>query len=128
MWMILQQREPDDYVIATGVTTSVREFVRLAFLQVGIVIDFQGQGVTERGYVAEVRSKEFNVECGQVVVVVDPSYFRPAEVDLLIGDSTKARRHLAWTPDYELQDIITEMVEADLQYFRKSRSTQWEPI
>ncbi len=119
MWLILQQPEPEDYVIATGVTTSVRDFVRLAFREVGVELEFQGSGVQEVGLVASCSQPEFQIPLGTQVVAVDPRYFRPTEVDLLIGDPTKAKTQLGWSPKYSLQDLVQEMVAADLESFRR---------
>lgn len=120
MWLILQQEQPQDYVIATGITTPVREFIRLAFEEVGVELAFRGKGVDEVGYVASC-SPAFAFTEGQAIVRIDPRYFRPTEVDLLIGDPSKAQRDLGWTPKYSLQEMITEMVAADLEIFRREK-------
>jgi GDPmannose 4,6-dehydratase len=114
MWRILQQDQPDDYVLATGVTTSVREFIKMAFAEVGITIGFTGEGLEERGVIAACESEEFQLPLGKVVVAVDPAYFRPTEVELLIGDPSKARRVLGWEPSYTLPELVKEMMESDL--------------
>ena len=119
MWLILQQEKPEDYVIATGVTTSVRDFIRMAFEKIGEELEFRGSGVEEVGLVRSC-SGEFHFQEGQELVKVDPRYFRPTEVDLLIGDATKAR-NLGWAPKYTLDALITEMVEADLHAFRQEK-------
>jgi GDPmannose 4,6-dehydratase len=127
MYLILQQDAPDDYVIATGVTTRVRDFVLQAFLEVGIQLEFSGAGVDEQGKVAAVdhakflniTGKDCPVAIGDVLVVVDPYYFRPTEVELLIGDATKARTVLNWEPQYTLAEMISEMVQADVLHVRK---------
>ncbi len=127
MYMILQHDRPDDFVIATGRTTSVREFVRMAFAQVGVTIEFQGQGTEEIGIAAEVsdsaqyRDLREHVKPGDVLVRVDPRYFRPTEVDLLVGDASKARRELGWQPEYSLEQLIAEMVNSDLKEAKKER-------
>lgn len=121
MYMILQQETPEDYVIATGVTTSVREFVRLAFAEVGIEVEFKGEGVNERGYVKNCTNSDFQLETGREMVCVDEKYFRPTEVELLIGDPTKANTKLGWRPKYNLQALVKEMVAADVILFRKER-------
>jgi GDPmannose 4,6-dehydratase len=121
MWAILQQDTPEDFVIATGVTTPVREFVRLAFEQVGIEVVFQGEGVDEKGYVAKCNNPEYQLEEGTVVVAVDPAYFRPTEVELLIGDPTKANTKLGWKPKYDLQMLVEEMVNVDVDAFKKEK-------
>lgn len=121
MWLILQQDKPDDFVIATGITTEVREFVRLAFLEVGIEIEFRGEGVNEQGVVQMCNNSMYKVPVGQVVVGVDPYYFRPTEVELLLGDATKAKNVLGWEPKYEIHSIIKEMMEADLKLFMREK-------
>ena len=127
MWMILQHTEPDDFVISTGVTTTVRDFVKMAFQETGVTLEFQGEGVNEIGIVASVSDdKKFRdiskyVKKGDVLVKVDPTYFRPTEVDLLIGDSTKARTILGWKPEYDLQKLAAEMVQSDLKIMKKDR-------
>ena len=98
MWMILQAEEPEDWVIATGVTTTVRDFVRLAFEEVGIEVVFKGEGLDEKAYVVQCNHKDFQIELGKEVLSVDSSYFRPTEVDLLIGDPSKAKNKLGWVP------------------------------
>jgi GDPmannose 4,6-dehydratase len=121
MWAILQQDTPEDFVIATGITTPVREFVRMAFEQVGIEVVFQGEGVDEKGYVAKCNNREYQLEEGSVVVAVDPAYFRPTEVELLIGDPTKANTKLGWKPKYDLQMLVEEMVNVDVDAFKKEK-------
>jgi GDPmannose 4,6-dehydratase len=113
--MIFQQDEPEDFVIATGVTTSVKEFVVMAFGEMGVTIEFKGSGVNEKGYVAACDNDDYPIPVGKQVVSVDPAYFRPTEVDLLIGDATKARTKLGWEPASSLSDLVTEMVGYDLQ-------------
>lgn len=117
MWLMLQQDEPEDYVIATGVTTSVRDFVKMAFKEVGIEIKFEGEGVEEKGVVKACRDERYQVPIGKTVVAVDPVYFRPTEVDLLIGDATKANTKLGWRPRYTLEEMTAEMVRSDLKLF-----------
>lgn len=127
MWLILQQDKPEDFVIATGVTTTVRDFVRLSFSELGIEIEFSGKGEQEKGVIIDVdeeRLAELNIDkslikFGQTVVKVDPTYYRPTEVDLLIGDPTKANSKLGWTPKYNLQMLVTDMVQSDLHLMRK---------
>jgi GDPmannose 4,6-dehydratase len=121
MYLILQQDTPEDYVIATGVTTRVREFVRMAFAELGIVIEFKGEGVEEKGYVASCSNPDYQIETGKEVVAVDPKYFRPTEVDLLIGDPTKSHTKLGWKPKYDLAMLVSEMVAADAEHFRKEK-------
>ena len=119
MWRILQQDVPEDFVIATGVTTMVREFVRMAFAEVGITLAFKGEGVEEKGYVVSCAHPDFQIAAGTEVVGVDPAYFRPTEVDLLIGDPTKSKTKLGWEPKYDLAALVKEMVAADVEHFRK---------
>lgn len=124
MYLILQQEQPEDFVIATGITTPVREFIRMAFEEVGIEVAFKGEGVNEKGYVVTCNNSEFNLEAGKEVVAVDPKYFRPTEVDILIGDATKARTKLGWTPKYDLASLVKEMVASDVQNFKANRLLQ----
>jgi GDPmannose 4,6-dehydratase len=119
MWLILQQDEPEDFVIATGVTTAVRDFVRLAFAHAGVTVDFEGEGENEKGVVKEVSLPDIRLRRGDVVVEVDKRYFRPTEVDLLLGDPTKAKQKLGWAAKYTLSELVKEMVESDIENFRK---------
>ncbi|UJH89869.1 GDP-mannose 4,6-dehydratase [Antarcticibacterium sp. 1MA-6-2] len=121
MWMILQAEEAEDWVIATGKTTPVRDFVRMAFAEVGIELEFKGTGVDEKAYVVSCSNPEFQLEAGKEVLAVDPKYFRPTEVDLLIGDATKANTKLGWTPKYDLKDLVKEMMESDVQLMKKDQ-------
>ncbi len=121
MWRMLQQEKAEDFVLATGVTTSVRDFVRMAFREVGIELEFRGEGVEEKGIVASSSQPDYHLEPGTEVVAVDPRYFRPAEVELLIGDPTQAREKLGWTPSYDLQSLCSEMVRADIELFRRDQ-------
>jgi GDPmannose 4,6-dehydratase len=121
MWLILQQDQPDDFVIATGVTTEVREFVRMAFNELGIELEFQGSGVNEKGYVHACRLPQWQLPIGQLVVAVDPRYYRPTEVDLLVGDPSKAKSKLGWIPKYDLQALVQEMVAYDLKEAEKAK-------
>jgi GDPmannose 4,6-dehydratase len=124
MYLILQQEEPEDFVIATGITTPVREFVRMAFHEVGIELEFKGSGAKEVGLVVSSSNPDYWIEAGKEVVAVDPRYFRPTEVDLLIGDPTKSNTKLGWTPKYDLPMLVKEMVESDLELFRKEKLLQ----
>ena len=119
MWLILQQDKPEDYVIATGVTTRVREFVRMAFAFVGIEIEFKGEGVDEIGVVKACNNPAYQIEIGKEVVAVDPRYFRPTEVELLIGDPTKSQTKLGWKPKYDLNALVDDMMQADVALFSK---------
>jgi GDPmannose 4,6-dehydratase len=121
MWLILQQDVPEDYVIATGVTTTVRDFVRMAFAEVGAVLEFRGEGVEEKGYVVASNNPDFPIEIGKEVVAVDATYFRPTEVDLLIGDPTKSKTKLGWEPKYDLPMLVNDMVSSDVRLFQKEK-------
>ena len=121
MWLILQQDKPEDYVIATGITTPVREFVRMAFAEVGITIAFSGANDKETGVVQSCSNPAYQLELGKEVIAVDPKYFRPTEVELLIGDATKARTKLGWKPKYDLPALVKEMVAADVELFKKEK-------
>lgn len=119
MWLILQQDKPEDYVIATGVTTTIRDFIKMAFSEVGIEIAFKGEGVDEKGYVAACHNAAYQLEIGKELVTIDPKYFRPTEVELLIGDPTKSKTKLGWKPKYDLAALVKEMVAADVELFKK---------
>lgn len=119
MYLILQQDKPEDFVIATGVTTPVRKFIRMAFAEVGVGLEFKGNGTAEVGIVTSSTNPEYAVKIGSEVVAVDPRYYRPTEVDLLIGDPTKAQTKLGWKPKYDLKMLIKEMVAADVELFRR---------
>jgi GDPmannose 4,6-dehydratase len=121
MWLMLQQDKPEDFVISTGVTTPVREFIRMAFRELGVELEFTGHGVYEKATVLSSSNAEFAFKMGQVVVQIDPTYFRPTEVDLLIGDNTKAKTKLGWKPRYTLDMLVKEMVQADLEIFKKEK-------
>lgn len=115
MWRILQQDVPEDYVIATGVTTTVRDFVKMAFAEVGIELEFKGEGENETATVVSCSNEKYQIAKGTEVVAVDKHYYRPTEVELLIGDATKARTKLGWAPTYTLPNLVKEMMESDLQ-------------
>ncbi|MEM8526434.1 MAG: GDP-mannose 4,6-dehydratase [Bacteroidota bacterium] len=121
MWLILQQEQPEDFVIATGVTTSVRDFVRAAFREIGVELEFSGKGEAEVGIVVSSSNPDYLLEEGRTVVAVDPRYYRPTEVELLIGDPTKSKTKLGWKPKYDLQGLVTEMVQKDIELFRKDQ-------
>jgi GDPmannose 4,6-dehydratase len=120
MWLILQQEKPEDYVIATGITTHIRDFVRLAFAEIGVELKFEGTEENEVGIVVGSNGK-YPVKIGQTVVRVDTRYYRPTEVDLLIGDPTKSQTKLGWKPKYSLGMLVKEMVESDLNLFEKDQ-------
>ncbi len=119
MWMILQADKPEDWVIATGVTTTVRDFVKMAFNEVGIALEFKGKGVDEKAYVKACSNKDYQLEIGKEVLSIDPSYFRPTEVDLLIGDPTKAKEKLGWIPEYDLNALVKDMMKSDVALMKK---------
>lgn len=142
MYLILQQDQPDDYVIATGITTTIRKFIKMAAAETGLEITFTGEGVNEKGYLTAIDEKVFLRKAGQeyldniktrvvrslsspdeqnAIIAVDPSYFRPSEVDLLIGDSSKARTKLGWEPKYDLQALIADMIKSDINLIKKDR-------
>ena len=118
MWLMLQQNEPDDYVLATGINTTIRDFVKLAFEEVGVEIDFRGNGKNEEGFVVK-NNGQYSIKTGQLVVKVDPKYFRPTEVDSLIGNPAKAIKKLGWMPKYNVKSLISEMIASDLKLFLK---------
>ncbi|AFK05411.1 GDP-mannose 4,6-dehydratase [Emticicia oligotrophica DSM 17448] len=117
MWLILQQDKPEDFVIATGITTRVRDFVKMAFNEVGIELSFEGEGVDEKGKVVACNDERYQLPIGSVVVEVDPKYFRPTEVDLLIGDPTKSQTVLGWKPKYDLPALVKDMMDSDMKLF-----------
>jgi GDPmannose 4,6-dehydratase len=121
MWRILQQDVPEDYVLATGVTTPVRDFVRMAFNEVGIELEFSGRDDNEKAVVVACNHPDYQVAIGKEVVAVDPKYYRPTEVDLLIGDPTKANTKLGWKPKYDLAMLVSEMVQCDVELFRREK-------
>jgi len=121
MWLIMQQDVPEDFVIATGVTTAVRDFVKMAFAEVGAVLEFRGEGVEEKGYVVASNNPDFPIEIGKEVVAVDATYFRPTEVDLLIGDPTKSKTKLGWVPKYDLPMLVNDMMTSDVRLFQREK-------
>ncbi|MDC0635459.1 GDP-mannose 4,6-dehydratase [Flavobacteriaceae bacterium] len=121
MWMILQSEKPEDWVIATGKTTTVRDFVRLAFKEVGIELEFSGVGVNEKATVSKCNNREFQLEIGKEVLLIDPSYFRPTEVDLLIGDPTKAKEKLGWVPEHDLESLVQDMMQSDVKLMQEQQ-------
>ena len=133
MYLILQQDAPSDYVIATGITTAIRDFISLAAQEIGLTIEFKGEGVNEKGYITAVNKAVFSEKVGEkylahiedkiakneAVVLVDPQYFRPTEVDLLIGDPTKSQTVLGWKPQYDLKGLIEDMMRSDIKLFKR---------
>ncbi len=124
MYLILQQEQPDDYVIATGVATEIREFVRLAFMEVGMEIEFRGKGVDEKGYIVACNDSRYQLKKGKEILSVDPRYFRPTEVDLLVGDPSKAKLKLKWEPEYDLKALIKDMINSDIKLMQKEQYLQ----
>lgn len=121
MWLMLQQDEPEDFVIATGVTTKVRDFITMAFNHVGIEVEYEGEGVDEVAKVKSCSNPKYQVPVGQVVLKIDPRYFRPTEVDLLLGDPTKAQTKLGWKPKHDLASLIKDMMDSDLHLMGKEQ-------
>lgn len=131
MYLILQQDTPDDYVISTGVTTTIRDFIKMSFAEVGVTVDFKGEDEKEEGFIADINEEKFSnivgeehlagfkARMGESVVGVDPAYYRPTEVELLIGDNTKARTKLGWEPSYDLKALCQDMVMSDLELMKK---------
>ncbi|MBK7140311.1 MAG: GDP-mannose 4,6-dehydratase [Bacteroidetes bacterium] len=121
MWLILQQDTPEDYVIATGVTTEVREFVRMSFAELGIEVGFKKTGIEETAFVVACTNPKYQVEVGKEVVAIDPRYFRPTEVDLLIGDPTKSKTKLGWKPKHDLKSLVKDMMASDITLFERDQ-------
>ena len=121
MWMILQAEEAEDWVIATGTTTKIRDFVKMAFHHIGVELDFKGEGLNETAYIASCNNPKYKLEIGKEVLAIDPKYFRPTEVDLLIGDPTKAKEKLGWEPEIQLEELVRDMMTSDLILMIKDR-------
>ena len=121
MWLMLQQEQPDDFVIATGVTTTVRDLVKMAFKEVGIGLKFEGEGIEEVARVASCKDPDYQLAEDSIVVKIDPRYHRPTEVDLLIGDASKCKEKLNWEPKYDLEALVEEMMASDLALFKKDQ-------
>jgi GDPmannose 4,6-dehydratase len=121
MWLMLQAETPEDFVIATGEARTVREFLIAAFSEAGITIEFKGEGVDEKGFVTACLHDDYDVQVGQEVICIDPVYFRPTEVELLIGDPTKANTKLGWKPKYSFDELVKDMIHADLELFRNQK-------
>ena len=121
MWMILQADMPEDWVIATGRTTTIRDFVKMAFKHIGVTLEFNGEGIDETVVVATCSNSTYQLEIGQEILSIDPKYFRPTEVDLLIGDSTKAKEKLGWEPKITLEALVKDMMDSDLKLMQKDR-------
>ena len=121
MYLMLQQDEPEDYVLATGITTTVRDFLILSFAELGIDLEFKGKGIEEIGVIKSIRNKDIKLPVGKTILKIDPKYYRPSEVDLLIGDASKAKKKLGWSPKYDLKGLIKEMVQADYELFKRDK-------
>ena len=121
MWMILQAEESEDWVIATGRTTSIRDFVKMAFNHIGVELEFLGEGINEVAKIASCSNPEYQLEIGKEVLSIDEKYFRPTEVDLLIGDPTKAKQKLGWEPEITLEELVEDMMSSDLRLFKKDK-------
>ncbi|TGV04414.1 GDP-mannose 4,6-dehydratase [Flavivirga rizhaonensis] len=121
MWLMLQQDKPEDYVIATGITTTVRDFIKMAFSNVGITLAFEGEAEAEIGKIVSCAHLDYQFPIGKVVVKVDAQYYRPTEVDLLIGDATKCKQKLQWEPKFTLEDLVKDMMTSDLKLFKKEQ-------
>ncbi|MEJ7610369.1 MAG: GDP-mannose 4,6-dehydratase [Ferruginibacter sp.] len=120
MWLMMQQDIPEDYVLATGITTTIRDFIIMAFNHLDITLDFTGEGIDEKAFVRSCANSAYQLPVGKQVIGIHPRYFRPAEVDLLIGDATKAKTTLGWTPVYDLPMLVTEMMNDELKYQAKN--------
>jgi GDPmannose 4,6-dehydratase len=121
MWMILQAEQPEDWVIATGKTNTVRDFVRLAFNEVGVELEFTGKGLNEKAIVVKCTNPLFQVELGKEILCIDPTYFRPTEVDLLIGDPSKAKEKLGWMAEHDLASLVKDMMQSDVKLMQKEQ-------
>jgi GDPmannose 4,6-dehydratase len=121
MWMMMQQQNPEDYVVATGVTRSIRDLIIESFKNIGVSIAFKGEGLNEVGYVVASSMDQYQLPVGKEVIKIDANYFRPTEVDLLIGDASKAYKNLGWKPKYSFEEMINEMVASDIEHFRKEK-------
>jgi GDPmannose 4,6-dehydratase len=119
MWMILQADKPEDWIIATGQTTTVRDFVRLTFRELGIQVEFEGKGIHEKAFVVSCSDDAYQVEIGKEILSIDSKYFRPTEVDLLIGDPSKAKNKLGWEPEYDLANLVKDMIQSDIKLFKQ---------
>ena len=121
MWMILQAEESEDWVIATGRTTTIREFVKMAFIHIGVELEFSGKGINEIAKVKSSANKEYQLEIGKEVLSIDEKYFRPTEVDLLVGDASKAKKKLGWEPEITLEELVEDMMKSDIKLFKKDK-------
>ena len=121
MWLILQADEPDDWVISTGISTSIRDFVKMAFEYVGIEIEFRGKGINEKAYIKSCNNPKYKLSIGKEILSIDNKYFRPTEVDQLVGDSTKAKKILGWVPEIKLKSLVEDMMKFDMKIMEKDQ-------
>ena len=121
MWMILQHKKAEDWVIATGRTSTIREFVKMAFKHIGVSLNFRGKGVSEVGVIKSCSNPDYQIEIGKEVILIDSKYFRPTEVDLLVGDASKAKEKLGWVPKISLEQLVDDMMKSDLKLFKKDK-------
>lgn len=128
MWRILQQDKPEDYVIATGITTYIRDFVKMCFEELGIELAFEGKEENEVARVIACNNPEYQIKIGKVVLRIDPKYYRPTEVDILIGDPTKAKTKLGWQPKYDLKRLVNDMITSDVELVKQHFNSQWEHL
>ena len=121
MWMILQAEESEDWVIATGRTTTIRDFVKMAFSHIGVELEFTGEGINEVAKIKSCSNPDYKLEIGKEVLSIDEKYFRPTEVDLLIGDASKAKKKLGWEPEITLEELVEDMMKSDIKLFKKDK-------
>ena len=121
MWMILQADKAEDWVIATGTTTTIRDFVKMAFLHIDVELEFKGSGVNEKAFIKSCNNEKYQLEIGKEILSIDPKYFRPTEVDLLVGDPTKAKTKLGWELEYDLPALVKDMMQSDLRLMTKDQ-------
>jgi GDPmannose 4,6-dehydratase len=121
MWMILQYDKPEDWVIATGRTTSIRDFVKMAFAHIGVTLSFQGEGINEVAIIDSCSNEKYQLVIGKEVLAIDSNYFRPTEVDLLIGDPKKAKEKLGWIPEISLEQLVEDMMKSDIKLMKKEK-------
>jgi GDPmannose 4,6-dehydratase len=121
MWLMLQQDQAEDFVIATGVTTTVRDFVKMSFAEVGIELEFEGKGVNEIARVVSCKNDAYQVEIGKIVLKIDPTYYRPTEVELLIGNPENAKQKLGWETKFDLKGLVEDMMSADIELFKRDQ-------
>tara|TARA_B100001093_G_scaffold512572_1_gene582689 strand:- start:1468 stop:2583 length:1116 start_codon:yes stop_codon:yes gene_type:complete len=121
MWMILQAEKAEDWVIATGKTTKIRDFIKMAFAYIGVELEFKGSGINELGLIKKCKNPEYQLDIGKEILQIDPRYYRPTEVDLLIGDASKAKKNLGWEPEISLDKLCEEMMQSDLKLMKRDK-------